>query len=406
MNASSTITENGCPASTAASVERLELIELARGLARKELMPRASALDASEQDAISCCWRTICEVGLDRALLPEDQGGIAMHRADLLTVLTELAVGDGGIALSVLLSNAALISLPAAKAAEVPFGARWTVVPVSASAERGATRLSLLGLGADRADGIVLAFRRDPCCSAIYAMKDAEGLRLRQDEDQLGLRGAPAASISLETSSIGGAAAQRPGGIGGGGTAHSCLYALLRCGAAAIANGIARRAEELAVEYALSREQGGVRIVQHDAVSDMLGAMAVRRRSISTAADGHLLASDGPATAAGEATTAGREAAAQANEAAIPASESAIAASEAAIAAKISATEAAIATCTDAVQVFGGTGYMKETGAEKLMRDAMTISLFPEPNWVALDELTSRLRGEDDSKRTVRAEHR
>jgi alkylation response protein AidB-like acyl-CoA dehydrogenase len=44
--------------------------------------------------------------------------------------------------------------------------------------------------------------------------------------------------------------------------------------------------------------------------------------------------------------------------------------------------------------VFGGTGYMVETGIEKLMRDAKYCQLFPEPNWVAQDELmrTERAR--------------
>jgi len=58
-----------------------------------------------------------------------------------------------------------------------------------------------------------------------------------------------------------------------------------------------------------------------------------------------------------------------------------------ALAVKIAATDAAVASTTDAVQVFGGTGYMVETGIEKLMRDAKYCQLFPEPNWVAQDEL-------------------
>ena len=122
---------------------------------------------------------------------------------------------------------------------------------------------------------------------------------------------------------------------------------LLRAGTAAIARGIARRAYEMAMEYAHARRQGGVAIIEHDAVNDMLGAMAVR------------LAVPLPSTA-GETQ---------------------------ALAAKIVQTDAAVATTTDAVQVFGGTGYIRETGVEKLMRDAKYCQLFPEPNWVAQDEL-------------------
>jgi len=58
-----------------------------------------------------------------------------------------------------------------------------------------------------------------------------------------------------------------------------------------------------------------------------------------------------------------------------------------ALAAKITETDAAAASATDAVQVSGGTGYMCETGIEKLMRDANYCQLYPEPNWVAQDQL-------------------
>jgi len=129
--------------------------------------------------------------------------------------------------------------------------------------------------------------------------------------------------------------------------------ALLRAGTAAIAHGIARRAYEMALEYAHARRQGGVAIIEHDAVSDMLSAMAVRLACWPQIAADHGSEID------------------QAQ----------------ALAAKIAATDAAVASTTDAVQVFGGTGYMVETGIEKLMRDAKYCQLFPEPNRVAHDEL-------------------
>lgn len=379
----------------AAEAERIELIELARELARREIAPAASAIDSGEESALDACWRTICDVGLDRALLAEEHGGAGIAIDHLLCAIEELAVGDGGLALSVLLSNAALASLTPARAADIPPGARWAAVPVGWSAElivndRRIEGISLLGLGAHRADGIVLAF---PCgaqrpsrprCSTLYVARGAEGMRISRDDPQLGLRGAPAARVEL-TGCIG----ERGEGdeavtahIGGGEVAGVCLQTLLRRGAAAVARGVARRAERLASEYALAREQGGVPIVQHDAVSDMLGAMAVRRAgcvpgisaqpsigALSSGAGHGAPVSRGVGRLGGHPTEA-----------------------ETAIAAKIAASDAAIETCTDAVQVFGGTGYMRETGAEKLMRDAMSLSLFPEPNWVALDELMSARR--------------
>ena len=107
----------------------------------------------------------------------------------------------------------------------------------------------------------------------------------------------------------------------------------------------------MAFEYAQSRFRGGVAIIEHEAVADMLVAMIVRLT-------GEPLSAESP---------------------------------EAALTAKIAATDTAVACTTDAVQVFGGTGYNVETGAEKLMRDAKHCQLFPEANWIAGAELM-RLR--------------
>jgi alkylation response protein AidB-like acyl-CoA dehydrogenase len=125
------------------------------------------------------------------------------------------------------------------------------------------------------------------------------------------------------------------------------LLAFVRAGVGAVARGVMRRAYRMALDYAGQRLQGGVPIVEHDAVADMLAAMAVR------------LAGPPPRPLT-------------------PA---------AALAAKIAAAEAAVATTRDAVQVFGGNGYMIDTGVEKLMRDAKYCQLFPEPNWLATQEL-------------------
>ncbi len=375
----------------ASAAERRELIALARDLAMRELTPRAAAIDSGDQGALAECWRAIVEVGLDRALLDECDGGAGIGTGDLLAVVEELAVGDGGVALCVLLCNAAFASLPRARAAAVPAGARWAAVPVGWGAEAtlGEGRLaglSALGLGAYDADGIVLALPDDPPqtqarngrtgasaaqrrgsaaqahCAALYFEQPSQALEVERDEHQLGLRGAPAAIVRLGT-----AAPADVLGVGGGVVQGVCLHSLLRLGAAAVARGIARRAQQLALQYARSRWQGGVPIIEHDAVRDMLSAMEVRLRcgagagSVAAGSSFDGLASDG-----GGSETADREQA---------------------IAAKIAAASAAVATTLDAVQVFGGTGYMRETGVEKLMRDAMCCELFPEPGWVAQDML-------------------
>jgi butyryl-CoA dehydrogenase len=335
---------------TVTATERAALLEVTRDFARHELAPRSPALDGSDPGALTDCWRRIAEIGLDRALLAEELGGSSLGILDLLGAIEELAFGDGGFAMCVLLSNAALASIADEQAAAIPEHERWVLVPVRCETEVRISGGALHGhvasaLGAHGADRLVLAVAgAQPATIDLAA--DTPGLTLERDEEQMGLRGAPAASITLAAiQSPSAATGSNPEGGGGGDTADA--LPLLRAGTASIARGIARRAYEMALDYAHERQQGGVAIIEHDAVSDMLAAMAVRLTF--------------PAL-----STAG---AAQA------------------LAAKIAETEAAVASTTDAVQVFGGTGYMSETGIEKLMRDAKYCQLFPEPNWVAQDEL-------------------
>jgi alkylation response protein AidB-like acyl-CoA dehydrogenase len=341
---------------TTASGERAALLAMARDLARRELLPRAGALDLGEDEAIAQCWHSLVEVGLDRALLSERHGGVELSVRDLLAALEELAVGDGGIAMCALLSNAALARLDEERLAEVAQGERWTFLPVRADAELTISDDGLLegalsfALGAHGAGGLVLQDgRSQPSTLAIRT--DADGVRVERDLAQMGLRAARGASVMLAQ-----ARAASISDAPGSGTAMTAAdaIALLRAGSAAIARGIARRANELAFEYAQARRQGGVAIIEHEAVADMLSAMTVRlacKTQLAAGPDGLQIAP------------------------------------VAALSAKVSATDGAVVTTTDAVQVFGGTGYMVETGVEKLMRDAKYCQLFPEPNWLAQAEL-------------------
>ncbi len=354
-------------ATTAA--ERAEIRTMARELAHRELAPRAAALDAGGPDVFAECWRLLVELGLDRVLLDEQHGGAGLGVPDLLASIEELAVGDGGIAMCVLLSNAALVTLTDEQLADVPAATRWALVPAAPGREVRISDGQLDGrvacaLGAHGADGLVIFLDR-PQSAPWAIMAGAPGLKLERDTAQMGLRAAGAASIEM----AGIKSAVATVAVNGSVTTASVVsaLALLRAGTAAIARGIARRAYEMALRYAQVRRQGGVAIIEHDAVSDMLAAMAVRLAFR-------------PEIAVDPAGLAVEEAQA--------------------LAAKIAATDAAVASTTDAVQVFGGTGYMVETGIEKLMRDAKYCQLFPEPNWVAQNEL---MRPERAGRAAVRA---
>ncbi|MGE5335977.1 MAG: acyl-CoA dehydrogenase family protein [Nitrososphaerota archaeon] len=350
-------------AAAAAPAERRELVAMAGELARRELAPRARQLDEQQPEALGAAWARLVEVGFDRALVAVDCGGAGLDAATLLGCLEEIAVGDAGVALSVLLSNAALAALPAERVAALPTGARWAMLPAPPAELPTAARIEVEqrdgpatvrgelcpALGALGADGLVLvADGKRPAVLGLPAT--TAGMRTSPAEPQLGLRAAPAARVSF-TGPAAQVAIAEPDAL----LVAARSLALLRAGTAAIARGLSRRALAAALDYAENRIQGGVPIVAHDAVRDMLAAMRVR-----------LAAGKSPATAleAGEAET---------------------------LAAKIAATEAAVATTTDAVQVFGGAGYMHESGVEKLMRDAKCLQLWPEPNWIAARMLAAGL---------------
>lgn len=343
-----------------ALAERREVVDLARELGKRELAPQALALDECRPGALDAAWERIAEVGFDRALLAVDDGGVGLDTGSLLLCLEEIAAGDGGVALLVLLSNAALAALPAERAAQIGEAERWTLVPAPSTRLGTGARIeidsdgsglpTLAGslcpaLGALGADGIVVvAGGAEPAVLALEA--GAPGLQIEACEPLLGLKSAAPGRISFSGAEAETAAPAAEAQL----AAHASL-ALLRAGAAAISRGVARRAYELAIEYGHARQQGGVPIVRHDAVCEMLVSMAVRLASPPP-----IEADYGPA-----------------------------------LVAKISASEDALAIATDAVQVFGGTGYMHETGAEKLMRDAKVLQLWPEPNWIASMELVGAL---------------
>jgi len=344
-----------------------EIVAVTREFATGELLPRALPLDLGEDGVLDACWKGLCDIGLDRALLAEDAGGVGLSLDGLLAVLEELAVGDGGIATLALLSNAALLVMDQEARDAVGPSARCALVPLPAPGTPGSAALSVerkkatgripFALGAAGVDALVVVGHLGGEHEELVLLEaGAAGLVAEADERQLGLRGAPAAVVTCAGTPV------RP--LADSDAARRAR-ALVNAGVAAIARGIARRAEEIALDYAENRYQGGSMIIEYGAIQDMIARMTERRRAVACAG------------AFGSAALADDDAELLAQ----------------ALAARTAATDAAAETTTDAVQVFGGMGYMHDTGAEKLMRDARYCQLFPQANWLAREQLVGLLRG-------------
>jgi butyryl-CoA dehydrogenase len=140
-----------------------------------------------------------------------------------------------------------------------------------------------------------------------------------------------------------------------------------RPGVAAQAVGIAQGALDLAVEYACSRRQFGSPVSSFQGLRFTLADMATTveaARALTYAVARHI--------------DAGPEAR--------PTMYSAMA--------KCFASDVAVQVTTDAVQIFGGYGYMKDYPIEKYMRDAKITQIYEGTNQIQRDEISKVLIGE------------
>ncbi len=180
--------------------------------------------------------------------------------------------------------------------------------------------------------------------SAFVVPKD-DTVTVDKKEDKLGQRASNTATITFNETEI-------PAGNLLGEENHGFKLAMMtldrtRPGVAAMAVGIARAALEFASDYSKERVQFGVPIAMHQAVAFMIADMATKVEAARL-----LVWQSAVLLDQGHRNT--------------------LAASHA----KRFAADSAMEVTTDAVQVYGGYGFIKEYPVEKLMRDAKIMQLY------------------------------
>ena len=182
--------------------------------------------------------------------------------------------------------------------------------------------------------------------SAFVVETDRPGFKVVGVEHKMGIRGSPTAELAFDGVRV--PVDNRLGEEGQGFALAMRTFARSRPGIAAQAVGIAQGALEAAAHYANQRRQFGKPIGELQMVQAMLADM-----DASTEAARHLLYT-----------------ACQEIESGSPA------ASRWAAICKLVAGDAAMRVTTDAVQVFGGYGYIDEYPVERMMRDAKITQLY------------------------------
>lgn len=187
--------------------------------------------------------------------------------------------------------------------------------------------------------------------SAFIVEKGTRGLRFGEPMHKLGLNGSPTGELVLEDVCV--PASNRLALEGEGFRVAMQALDSGRIGISAQAVGLARGALDLAVDYVKQRQQFGQPVAQFEVVQFQIADMA-------TAIDASRLMT----WEAAEACDAGRPF------------------TQLASMAKLFSTDTAMWVTTDAVQLFGGYGYIKEYPIERFMRDAKATQIYEGTNQI------------------------
>jgi len=188
--------------------------------------------------------------------------------------------------------------------------------------------------------------------SALIVEKGTKGLDFGKKEDKMGIRGSTTRELIFQNCQV--PAENLLGKEGLGFVIAMRTFDVSRPGVAAQAVGIAQGAYEEAVKYAKERKQFGKRIINFQAVQFMLADMAIQIEAARALVY----------QAAKNADSREKDIA------------------KISSIAKIFASDTAMRVTTDAVQIFGGYGYMKEYPVEKMMRDAKITQIYEGTNQI------------------------
>ena len=362
--------------------ESLEWRERARAVADTHVRPVAWRYDRLQEYP----WefqRAIKAAGLFGVFIPPEYGGASGSVLDLCLVIEELSRACGGVgvgfAVNALGSFPILLGgtqaqkeqyLPTVAAGEdlVSFGlsernAGSDAGSMTSRAVLDGDEWTLNGHKKWNTNGGIATITTlfavtDPDAgsrgiSGFVVRKDDPGLRIGKQEDKMGIRAIPVVELELDDLRI--PADRLIGAESGVGFKHAMMTLdRARPGIAAQGVGCAQGALDFATLYATQREQFGRPIANHQMVQQMLADMAMKieaARQLVHEAARHVDAGT---------AQAGRFAAM----------------------AKCFATDVAMEVTTDAVQVFGGNGYMRDYPVEKYLRDAKITQIYEGTNQV------------------------
>jgi acyl-CoA dehydrogenase len=353
--------------------EQKSLRELAHDFAEKEIRPVAWEHDKDGSWPAEV-FAKAHEVGLMNTHIPEEYGGPGLSYLDGCLIEEELSWGCSGITTSLGANGLAAAPVILAGSEEIKKkylgmlteelkyasfcltepGAGSDVSSMRTRAVKKGDKYVITGqkcfiTNGTYADWYTVYAKTDPDAghrgiSAFLVPRD-DTVVIDKKEDKMGQRASNTATVTFNETEI--PADHILGEENKGFKVAMMTLDRTRPGVAAMATGIARAALEFATEYSKERVQFGVPIAMHQAIQFMIADMAtkVHLSRLATWQSAALL--DGGMRNTVESSHAKRFAA-----------------------------DSAMEVTTDAVQVYGGYGFIKEYPVEKLMRDAKIMQLY------------------------------
>ncbi|MDQ3033338.1 MAG: acyl-CoA dehydrogenase family protein [Myxococcota bacterium] len=354
--------------------EQQALVQTARQFTKDRIIPIAAEADAHSKfpvDVFEQAW----ELGLVGSVIPEAYGGMGLSELDNVLLTEELAYGCTGIQTSITANTLAATPLIIAgnEAQKAKYLGSLTKKPIFA-----AYAITEPAAGSDaagiqcraRKDGDAWVLNGSKCfitnaslaswyvifattnpelrhrgIMAFIVDRDTPGLSIGKKEDKMGQRASDTATVILEDVRVPAENVLAPEGEGF--KVAMQTFDRTRPDIGAGACGIMRRAMEESIRYALERKTFGTAIANHQAVQFMIAEMAIKYEATRLLVLKAAWMID------------------QGSRNSLIASYS-----------KAFGADAAMQVATDAVQVFGGNGYMREYPVEKLMRDAKVLQIY------------------------------
>ena len=354
--------------------EQKELRALARDFAAKEIRPAAAEHDVAMRHPSDVIAKAH-EIGLMNLHIPTELGGLGLSAFDGMLVGEELNWGCSGIGTSIsgnglgagpliasgtddqkrrflpqLLEEPILCSFALSEPDAGSDVARLKTTAVRKGDEYVLNGSKTFITNAGYASWAVVFAKTDPAkghrgISAFVVPMDTPGVTIEQHLDKMGQRATDTSAFALQDAVV--PVANRLGEEGDGFKIAMRTLDFTRPGTAIGAVGVAQAAFELAVDYAKERVTFDVPIAMHQGVNFMIADMAteIEAARLLTWQAAWLIDRGERATLHSSF-------------------------------AKRFAADTAMKVTTDAVQVFGGYGYMKEYPVEKLMRDAKLFQIY------------------------------